>query len=90
MNLTILGSTGTIGKNTLSIINKIDKKVNIFALTAKSNIQLLYSQIKKFTPRYAVVLDPKDAEKITNKCKKNNIKTKILSGKSNYSIYQKE
>ena len=84
MNLTILGSTGTIGKNTLSIINKIDKRINIFALTAKSNIQLLYSQIKKFTPRYAVVLDPKDAEKITIKCKQNNIKTKILSGKNNY------
>lgn len=84
MNLTILGSTGAIGKNALSTINNIDKRVNIFALTAKSNIKLLYSQIKQFKPRYAVVLSSKDAEKLIIKCKKNNIKTKILSGKNNY------
>ena len=60
MNLTILGSTGAIGRDTLSVINKIDKKINIFALTAKSNIKTLYSQIKQFKPEYAVVLNLKD------------------------------
>ena len=86
MNLTILGSTGAIGRDTLSVINKIDKKINIFALTAKSNIKTLYSQIKQFKPEYAVVLNLKDAEKLATKCKKNKIKTKILSGRNNYNF----
>ena len=68
MSLTILGSTGTIGKNALSTINKIDKRIDIFALTAKSNIRLLYSQIKKFKPKYAVVLSSRDAETLITKC----------------------
>ena len=52
--ITILGSTGTIGINTLSIISKRQKKNSVFALTANSNIKLLFSQIKKFLPLYAV------------------------------------
>ena len=75
MKLTILGSTSTIGINTLSVINQLDKKPKIFALTAKSNYKLLFKQIQKANPDFAVVLDKADADKLTVMCNKINSKT---------------
>ncbi len=78
--ITILGSTGTIGINTLSIISKRQKKNSVFALTANSNIKLLFSQIKKFLPLYAVLSNENDAIKLSKLCSKHDLKTKILNG----------
>ena len=85
MKLTILGSTSTIGINTLSVIDQLDKKPKIFALTAKSNYKLLFKQIQKANPDFAVVLDKTDADKLTVMCNKINSKTTILYGKKNYN-----
>ena len=78
--ITILGSTGTIGINTLSIISKIKTKNSIFALTANRNTKLLFNQIKKYKPAYAVIGSKDDANILSELCSKNKIKTKILSG----------
>ena len=51
--ITILGSTGTIGKNTLSVLKNTDKKNKIFALSANKNIKLL---LKKFSNTNSRVL----------------------------------
>jgi len=80
MKITILGSTSTIGVNTLSVLSGIVKKYKIFALTAKSNYKLLFQQTKLFKPSYAVLICPESAEKMHQLCKKNNLKTKILCG----------
>ena len=48
-NITIHGSTGTIGKNTLSVIAKASNQYKVFALSAKSKINTLFNQIKKFS-----------------------------------------
>ena len=80
--ITILGSTGTIGINTLSVISKIKKSYPIFALTANKNIRLLFNQIKKFKPAYAVISNENDAIRLRKLCKTNDIKIKILFGKS--------
>ena len=85
MKITILGSTSTIGINTLSVLSKLEIKHKVFALTAKSNYKLLFKQIKKYNPVYAVLICPKSAEKISYLCKKNSIKTKILCGTSELS-----
>ena len=53
-NLTILGSTGSIGCNTLDIVRRRDD-FRVFALVAGQNIELLASQILEFRPRLAVV-----------------------------------
>ena len=42
--ITILGSTGTIGKNTLSVLKNTDKQNKVFALSANKNINLLKFQ----------------------------------------------
>ena len=82
-NITIHGSTGTIGKNTLSVIAKSGNKFKVYALTARRNINVLYSQINNFRPKYAVVFDQASAKTLSMKCKKNRLSTSILSGEDN-------
>lgn len=57
--VTILGSTGTIGKNTLKLIEEDQKSYQVIAITGNSNVQLLAEQAKKFNVRNAVIADPK-------------------------------
>ncbi len=78
--ITILGSTGTIGINTLSILSKVKKKYPIFALTADKNLTLLLQQIKRYNPKYAVISDEEDALKLKRLCLNYDVKTKILFG----------
>ena len=54
--LTILGSTGSIGQSTLSVIDK-NPEIKLFALTANKNIELLSAQCEKYQPDYAVIVD---------------------------------
>ncbi len=83
-NITIHGSTGTIGKNTLSVIAKASNQYKVFALSAKSKINTLFNQIKKFSPKYAVVISKEKANQLSNLCKENNLTTKILFGAESY------
>jgi 1-deoxy-D-xylulose-5-phosphate reductoisomerase len=56
-NLSILGSTGSIGRNTLRIAEKFPEKFVVKALAARQNTALLADQITKFQPELAVVYD---------------------------------
>ena len=51
--ISILGSTGSIGRQALEVIEKLQDKFEIIALTAGANTELLNEQIKKFKPKYA-------------------------------------
>ena len=55
--ISILGSTGSIGRQALEVIDKLPGKFEIIALSAGSNIDLLNEQIKKFKPKYASASD---------------------------------
>lgn len=75
-NISILGSTGSIGTQTLNVVDKLN--LNVVALTASTNIELLEQQVRKYKPQLAVVFDEARA-----KIFKNNIKdtdTLVLSG----------
>tara|TARA_A100001011_G_scaffold348942_1_gene387138 strand:+ start:456 stop:1598 length:1143 start_codon:yes stop_codon:yes gene_type:complete len=63
MNINIYGSTGIIGKKTLSLIDKNFPSLNVDLLCAKSNLKLLTQQIKKYKPKYAFLYDH---EKLSN------------------------
>lgn len=56
--VTILGSTGSVGANTLDVIQRHPGKYQVFALTANRNAQALAAQCLIFKPRYAVMADP--------------------------------
>ena len=61
----LLGSTGSIGKNTLEIARRYNLKVEV--LVAGKNYQLLNKQIKEFKPKYVVVKDKETANKVNFK-----------------------
>ena len=81
MDIIILGSTGTIGRNTLKVIDSSESKYKIFGLTAKSNLKLLAKQICKYKPSYAVVEKKSDIQKIKSLCGDYSKNLKILHGK---------
>lgn len=61
-HLSILGSTGSIGRSTLAIVERFPDAFNVCALTAKTNIERLARQIKQFSPEIVAVYDEKTAE----------------------------
>jgi 1-deoxy-D-xylulose-5-phosphate reductoisomerase len=78
-NVVILGSTGSIGCNTLNVIELHPDKYKVVALTANSNVAKLFEQCVKFKPEYAVLLDAAQAEYLKNQLKLNQIETKVLT-----------
>lgn len=56
-SITILGSTGSIGCNTVRVISESDKKYSVTALTANSNVDLLAKQARELRAKYAVIAD---------------------------------
>lgn len=68
-SLTILGSTGSVGKQTLEVIQNEPESFEVFAISAWRNIDLLKTQIEKFKPKYVVVKDDKLAKELKNKLK---------------------
>ena len=56
--ISILGSTGSIGRQALEVIERLPDKFEIIGLTAGSNIDLLNEQIRKFKPKYASASNP--------------------------------
>ncbi len=75
-NLVILGSTGSIGLQALDIVRKFN--INVLALSAKSNINLLENQIREFKPEYAVVFNDEKAYELQSKVR--DLSVKILTG----------
>ncbi len=57
--ISILGSTGSIGRQALEVIEKLQDKFEIIALAGGSNVDLLNKQIAKFKPKYASASNPK-------------------------------
>jgi len=79
--LSILGSTGSIGKNTLEVISAHPDKFKVVALAVKNNIQILEEQIIKFKPDVVAVFDSAAAECI----KKKDLSVEVLTGEKGLS-----
>lgn len=63
-NLVILGSTGSIGRQALEIVEKHPAEFSVLALAAKSHFEELYKQANKFKPRYLALYNKTAAQKI--------------------------
>ncbi len=74
----ILGSTGSIGKNALRVIDSLGEDFEVLALSAHRNVELLASQIKKYKPKIAAITDNNYYEKLQSAASDSN--TKILTG----------
>lgn len=75
----VMGSTGSIGVNTLNVIRELRDEFVLVGLSANKNIELLEKQIKEFNVPVAVVADYSNAEKLKEKLK-NKADCEILSG----------
>ena len=53
--IAILGSTGSIGTQTLEVINNLNNQFKVVLLSGHKNVKLLFDQVKRFKPRYAVI-----------------------------------
>ena len=62
--LSILGSTGSIGVNALEVISNLNDAFEITYLSTYKNVELLFDQVKKYTPKAVVVVDEVAAKKI--------------------------
>ncbi|MBR5270706.1 MAG: 1-deoxy-D-xylulose-5-phosphate reductoisomerase [Clostridia bacterium] len=78
-NISILGSTGSIGTQTLQIAQEYSDKINVVALSANSNISLLEEQSRKFNPEIVCVTNEKKAHELKIKLADTNIK--VVSGR---------
>jgi 1-deoxy-D-xylulose-5-phosphate reductoisomerase len=79
--ITVLGSTGSIGKSALDIVSGNRKKFRVFGLTAGNNISLLEEQIKSFSPEFVAVADEESARLLKKRMRgKAGSSPEILSG----------
>ncbi|MCQ2198405.1 MAG: 1-deoxy-D-xylulose-5-phosphate reductoisomerase [Paludibacteraceae bacterium] len=76
--ISILGSTGSIGTQTLDVIRENKDKYEAFAITAGRNADLLVQQIREFEPNFAVIADESKYEFVSEAVK--GLKTKVLAG----------
>ncbi len=75
----LLGSTGSIGVNSLNVIRKFPEIFSVSVLTANNNIELIQKQIEEFHPETVVIVDENKASELRNNFKG---KCNILSGKN--------
>ncbi len=87
MNLTILGSTGSIGTQTLEVVESMGN-ISVRALGAGRNIALLEEQIRRFRPKYACVADEALAKDLATKI--GDLDTEVLSGASGMEFLAEE
>ncbi|HMM78111.1 MAG TPA: 1-deoxy-D-xylulose-5-phosphate reductoisomerase [Gammaproteobacteria bacterium] len=78
--VTILGSTGTIGVNTLDVIARHPDHYEVFALTANRNVEGLFEQCAIWRPRYAVLVDAAAAKKLRVRLRASGLATEVLAG----------
>ena len=79
--LSILGSTGSIGRQTLEVARKAPEDFTVEALTCDSDIETLYEQIVEFTPPVCSVVREDKAQELSSRLKSAGIDTEVLTGK---------
>lgn len=76
--LTVLGSTGSIGTNTLDVVRRHPEHYEIFALSAATQVDALLAQCAEFKPRYVVMVSAPHAQLLAEKLQANGLQTQVL------------
>ena len=77
--IVILGSTGTIGTQTLDVITH-NQDIEVIGLTANSHIDILEEQIKRFNPKVVCMMQEDKARELKERLRQQNIKTEVVCG----------
>ena len=78
--LTVLGSTGSIGTNTLDVVRRHADRFEVFALSAATQVELMLAQCAEFQPRFAVMASAEHARVLEEKIKANGLNVQVLQG----------
>ena len=84
--ISILGSTGSIGRSTLSVVDLHPEKFKIFALSGFNNNDLLLEQAIKFKPSFIVTKNLFSKKILMDKLKVTKLKTEVLCGDEGYTF----
>ena len=84
--VTVLGSTGSVGVNTLEVIAAHPDRFDVFALSAATQTELMLAQCARFKPRYAVMASAPHARELALKLKDNGFETQVLAGASSLEM----
>ncbi len=84
--ITVLGSTGSVGVNTLDVIAAHPDRFEVFALSAATQTDLMLAQCMQFKPRYAVMASRPHALQLAEKLKQNGLATEVLDAKDALEI----
>ncbi len=76
----VLGSTGSIGVNTLSVVAQHPDRFKVFALAANSDVDTMFAQCVAFKPRYAVLAVESAAEQLESRLRKANVDCIVMGG----------
>ena len=79
-NITILGSTGSIGTNTLDVLSKHMDRFQVFALTASKQVDLILAQCAQFKPKFAVMAQEDAGRLLAERIKAEGLPVEVLWG----------
>lgn len=78
--ISILGSTGSIGQNTLNVISQHQEMFDVIALSANTNVQKIFEQCHQFKPTFAVMAEPDAALQLRALLENSHPDIQVLSG----------
>jgi 1-deoxy-D-xylulose-5-phosphate reductoisomerase len=78
--ITILGSTGSIGVNTLDVLSLHPDRFEVFALSAAVQVDLMLAQCRRFKPVFAVMASAPHGQLLAEKIRDHQLPTQVLSG----------
>ena len=76
----ILGSTGSVGANTLDVLARHPDRFEVFALTASTRVDVMLAQCVSFRPQFAVMADAERAAELARRCREQGLPTQVLAG----------
>jgi len=79
-SVAVLGSTGSIGVNTLSVIAQHPQRFEVFALAANSDVEAMFTQCETFRPRFAVLADESAAARLESRIRDADLDCVVMGG----------
>ena len=76
--VTVLGSTGSVGVNTLDVVAAHPERFEVFALSAATSVDVMLAQCARFRPRYAVMASDAHAQDLADKLNSNGLETQVI------------
>ena len=78
--VSVLGSTGSVGVNTLDVIARHTARFKVFALSASTQVELMLNQCATFAPEFAVMASEPHSKLLAERCKAAGLPTRVLWG----------